>query len=216
MNPLKGKQMKSFGKFLGLGCLGMIAVMILVVIIVGSWFISTYNTQISNDEICIEKWGNVESSYQRRADLIPGLVKTAAGYMGHENETLTQVAEARASVNQINLDLKGVENLNSQQMAQMQAAQENLGSALSRLLVTVERYPDLKANQQFNTLMIQLEGTENRINVARNYYNESVRISNTGVRTFLGQFVAGFSGVNERTSFEADQGAEDAPEVNFD
>jgi LemA protein len=173
-----------------------------------------YNTIQKNDETVIAAWGDVEASYQRRADLIPNLVEVVKGYAAHEQETLTAVTEARAKVGQLKL---GSDVINSPDaIAQFQNAQGSLSSALSRLMVVVEQYPDLKANQNFMDLQHQLEGTENRINVARVRYNEAVRIFNTSIRTFPNNLTNNFLlKLPRREPFKADAGAEAAPQVKF-
>lgn len=173
-----------------------------------------YNTIQKNDEAVIAAWGDVEASYQRRADLIPNLVEVVKGYAAHEKETLTAVTEARAKVGNVQL---GADVLNNPEaMAQFQAAQGGLSSALSRLMVVVERYPELKANQNFLDLQHQLEGTENRINVARVRYNDAVRIFNTSIRTFPNNLTNNFLlKMPRREPFKADEGAATAPQVKF-
>lgn len=173
-----------------------------------------YNQIQANDEAVIAAWGDVEASYQRRADLIPNLVEVVKGYAAHEKETLTAVTEARAQVGQVKL---GSEVLNSPEaMANFQNAQGALSSALSRLMVVVERYPDLKANQNFLDLQHQLEGTENRINVARVRFNEAVRIFNTSIRTFPNNLTNNFLlHLPRREPFKAEEGAAQAPVVKF-
>jgi LemA protein len=173
-----------------------------------------YNTIQRNDEAVIAAWGDVEASYQRRADLIPNLVETVKAYAAHEKDTLTAVTEARSKVSQMKL---GSDVLNNPQaMGQFQAAQGGLSSALSRLMVVVERYPDLKANQNFLDLQHQLEGTENRINVARVRYNDAVKIFNTSIRTFPNNLTNNFFlKLPRREPFKADAGAEKAPAVKF-
>ena len=173
-----------------------------------------YNTIQTNDEAVIAAWGDVEASYQRRADLIPNLVETVKAYAAHEKDTLTAVTEARAKVGQLKL---GSDTLaNPAAMANFQAAQGQMTSALSRLMVVVEKYPDLKANQNFRDLQHQLEGTENRINVARVRYNESVRVFNTSIRTFPNNLTNNFLlNLPRREPFKADAGAQKAPTVKF-
>jgi LemA protein len=173
-----------------------------------------YNTSQQYDEAVIAAWGDVEASYQRRADLIPNLVEVVKGYAAHEQETLTAVTEARAQVGKVQV---GKEVLNSPQaMAQFQQAQGGLSSALSRLMVVVEKYPDLKANQNFSDLQHQLEGTENRINVARVRFNEAVRVFNTSIRTFPNNLTNNFLlQLPRREPFKAEAGAEKAPSVKF-
>ena len=173
-----------------------------------------YNTIQKNDEAVLAAWGDVEATYQRRADLIPNLVETVKGYAAHERETLSRVTEARSQVGRLQL---GAEVLTDPQaFANFQAAQGNLSSALSRLMVVVEQYPDLKANQNFRDLQHQLEGTENRITVARVRYNEAVRIFNTSIRTFPNNLTNRFLlQLPRREPFKAEAGAEKAPAVKF-
>ncbi len=173
-----------------------------------------YNTIQTNDEAVIAAWGDVEASYQRRADLIPNLVETVKAYAAHEKDTLTAVTEARAKVGQLKLGSDTLNNPNA--MANFQAAQGRMTSALSKLMVVVEKYPNLKANQNFRDLQHQLEGTENRINVARVRYNESVRIFNTSIRTFPNNLTNNFMlQLPRREPFKAEAGAEKAPTVKF-
>ncbi|MBU0675426.1 MAG: LemA family protein [Proteobacteria bacterium] len=173
-----------------------------------------YNTIQQNDEKVIAAWGDVEASYQRRTDLIPNLVETVKGYTSHEKDTLTEVTEARAKVGTLQV---GSDVLNNPEaLNQFQQAQGSLSSALSRLMVVVERYPDLKANQNFLDLQHQLEGTENRINVARVRFNDAVRIFNTSIRTFPGNLTNNFLlKLPRREPFKAESGAEKAPQVKF-
>ena len=173
-----------------------------------------YNTIQQNDEAVIAAWGDVEASYQRRADLIPNLVETVKAYAAHERETLTAVTEARAKVGTIQA---GAEVVNDPQaFARFQEAQSGLSSALSRLMVVVERYPDLKANQNFLDFQHQLEGTENRINVARVRYNEAVRVFNTSIRTFPNNLTNKLLlQLPRREAFKAEEGAAQAPAVKF-
>lgn len=173
-----------------------------------------YNTIQQNDEAVIASWGDVEASYQRRSDLIPNLVETVKAYAAHEKETLTTVTEARAKVGQLKLGSDVINNPAA--FAKFQSAQSGLTSALSRLMVVVERYPDLKANQNFRDFQHQLEGTENRINVARVRYNDAVRIFNTSIRTFPNNLTNRFLlNLPRREPFKADAGAEKAPKVQF-
>ncbi len=188
---------------------------IIVVVVLALLFISgirRYNRFITIEERVTNQWANVESVYQRRADLIPNLVSTVRGYADFEQETLTQVIEARAKATSVNVDAN---NLNPQSLAAFQQAQEGLGSALSRLLVTIERYPELKANQNFLELQSQLEGTENRIAVERRRYNEVVREYNTGIRRFPSNVIASITGFEPKGYFEATEGSETAPVVEF-
>jgi LemA protein len=171
------------------------------------------NTAVTQEENAKTTWSNVESSYQRRNDLIGNLVKTVQGAADFERSTLTEVIEARAKATSVNVDAG---NLTPEKIEAFGQAQGGLSSALSRLLVSVERYPDLKANQNFLNLQAQLEGTENRINVARNRYNEAVGEYNTLIRTFPNSLYAGWFGFEPMTRFEADAGAENAPDVDFE
>lgn len=173
-----------------------------------------YNQIQRNDEAVIAAWGDVEAAYQRRTDLIPNLVEVVKGYAAHEKETLTAVTEARAKVGQMRL---GSDVINDPKaLAQFQSAQGGLSSALSRLMVVVERYPDLKANQNFLDLQHQLEGTENRINVARVRFNDAVRVFNISIRTFPNNLTNNLLlKLPRRESFKAEAGAEKAPSVKF-
>ncbi len=173
-----------------------------------------YNTIQRNDEAVIAAWGNVEASYQRRSDLIPNLVETVKGYAAHEKDTLTAVTEARAKVGQMKL---GADIVNDPAaLQQFEAAQGSLTSALSKLMVVVEKYPDLKANQNFLDLQHQLEGTENRINVARVRYNDAVQVFNTSIRTFPNSLTNNLLlKLPRREPFKAEAGAEKAPAVKF-
>jgi LemA protein len=173
-----------------------------------------YNRIQENDERVIAAWGDVEAAYQRRADLIPNLVEVVKAYAAHERDTLTAVTEARTRVGQFQAGPALTDD--PQALAKFQAAQGELSSALSRLMVVVERYPDLKANQNFLDLQHQLEGTENRINVARVRYNEAVRVFNASIRTFPGNLTNRFLlDLPRREPFRADPGAEKAPTVSF-
>lgn len=193
----------------------LIPLIIIVIGIVVIWkFTAGFNnTAVTKEENAKLAWSNVESSYQRRNDLIGNLVKTVEGAADFERGTLTDVIEARAKATSVNVD---AENLNAAQIRQFQEAQQGVTSALSRLLVTVERYPDLKANQNFLQLQSQLEGTENRINVARDRFNEAVTDYNTYIRVFPNNLFAGLFGFEKMERFQADAGAEDAPDVEFD
>ena len=171
------------------------------------------NTAVVKQEDAKTAWSNVESSYQRRNDLIGNLVKTVQGAADFEKSTLTDVIEARSKATSVSID---AENLSEEKIAQFQAAQSQVSSALSRLLVSVERYPELKANQNFLDLQAQLEGTENRINVARNRYNEAVNDYNKYIKVFPNNIVTGWFGFDEMTRYKADAGSENAPDVEFD
>ncbi|KGQ55369.1 LemA family protein [Gallibacterium anatis] len=187
-------------------------IVILVATVLGFTVMGSYNGLVQAEEDIDSVWANVESQYQRRADLIPNLVNTVKGQANFEKETLTGVVEARAKATQIKIDPA---NMTAEQLAQFQAQQNQVGSALSRLLATVENYPQLKANEGFLTLQTQLEGTENRINVARNNFNEAAKSYNKKIRTFPTKLVAMLFGFNEKPYFKADAGAEKAPVVNF-
>ncbi|MCK4661569.1 MAG: LemA family protein [Bacteroidales bacterium] len=190
----------------------IIGVIALLVIIFYSSAKNTYNNMVTLEESVTKTWADVENQYQRRADLIPNLVNTVKGYASHEKETLTQVIEARAKATSIKIDPK---NLNAATMQQFQQAQSGLSSALSKLMVVVERYPDLKANQNFLELQAQLEGTENRISVERRKFNEAARGYNTYIKQFPRNIYAGIFNFEEKVYFEAEKGTEKAPEVNF-
>ncbi|MEQ9166834.1 MAG: LemA family protein [Fulvivirga sp.] len=177
-----------------------------------SWFVGVYNTLQEMDEDVAGKWAQVENVYQRRSDLIPNLVNTVKGYADFEQETLTGVIEARSKATSINIDPS---NLSPAAISQFQSAQDGLGSALSRLLVTIERYPDLKANQNFLELQSQLEGTENRIAVERKRFNDAVQTLNAKIRKIPASMIAPMAGVERKGYFEADEGAEKVPEVKF-
>lgn len=187
-------------------------IIIVVAVIAVIWGISGYNGLVSMDEGVQTKWADVETQYQRRADLIPNLVNTVKGYAAHESETLQAVVEARAKATSMNIDPS---NMSAEQIANFQKVQDGVSSALSRLLVTVEKYPDLKANENFKELQVQLEGTENRISVARRDYNESARKYNTTLRSFPKNILAGMFGFEKKAYFEAQEGSEQAPTVQF-
>ena len=194
---------------------GLIALIAIVALLVigGLWLARTNNKLVPLDEEVSAQWGNVESSYQRRADLIPNIVNTAKGYAEFEQSTLIGVIEARSKATSINIDPS---NITPAQLRQFQEAQSGLTSALSRLLAVFERYPDLKANENFKELINELERTENRINVERNRFNEKAKILNSEIRMFPTSLAAGFLGFENRAYFEADAGSENAPEVEFD
>jgi LemA protein len=190
----------------------IIIVIVLLVIIGYSSFKSSYNNMVTMEENVNGKWAQVENVYQRRADLIPNLVNTVKGYASHEQETLEGVIEARARATSVNVN---AENLTPETFAQFQQAQEGLSSALSRLMVVVERYPDLKANQNFLELQAQLEGTENRIAVERMKFNEATQGYNTYIKVFPKNLLASMFGFEKKPYFKATEGAEKAPEVQF-
>lgn len=183
-----------------------------VVVLGAFWFYRTYNGFVRMDEEVKTAWAQVETQYQRRSDLIPNLVNTVKGYAAHERETLEGVVEARAKATSVNLS---VDELTPATMAEFQQAQEGVRSALGRLLVVAERYPDLKANQNFQELQAQLEGTENRIAVARERFNTTVRGYNVAVRRFPAVIVARMFGFGEKPYFTADAAAAQAPVVEF-
>jgi LemA protein len=197
------------------GCLiSIIVVAFLALIVFGvvSWGIKTYNNMVSMQEAVTSQWGNVETSYQRRSDLIPNFVNTVKGAANFEQTTLTQVIEARSKATSVTIDPT---KMTEENMQQFQQAQGQLSSALSRLMVVVERYPELKATQNFRDLQVELEGTENRINVERRKFNEVARSYNTYIRKFPQSFIAGMKGFQQKPYFKADEGAEKAPEVKF-
>lgn len=183
-----------------------------VIAVIALWSISAYNGMVGMDEGVQGKWADVETQYQRRSDLIPNLVNTVKGYAAHEKETLAAVVHARSEATSVKIDPT---NMTAEQMAQYQQAQNGVSSALGKLLVVVEKYPDLKANQNFLELQAQLEGTENRITVARRNFNEAAKEYNTAIRRFPKNILAGMFGFEKKAYFEAEQGAEKAPQVEF-
>jgi LemA protein len=191
--------------------IGLIVVLA-ALLLLGGCGCSGYNNMVGLDQDVKGKWGNVQSEYQRRSDLIPNLVNTVKGAANFEQETLTKVIEARAKATQTTIDPA---NLTPENIAKYQQAQGELSGALSRLLVTVERYPELKANANFTALQAQLEGTENRIKVARNDFNTSVQGYNTAVKTFPNNIFANLFGFQEKGYFAADPGSDKAPTVEF-
>lgn len=193
---------KHLGLFITLG----------VVFVIVAWCVSGYNGLVQMDEGVQNKWADVETQYQRRADLIPNLVNTVKGYAAHEKETLSEVVKARSEATSVKFD---AENMSAEQMAAFQKAQSGVSSALSKLLMVVEKYPDLKANQNFLELQSQLEGTENRITVARRDYNAVAKEYNSTVRKFPKNIIAGMFGFEKKAYFEAEQGVEKAPAVQF-
>ena len=189
-------------------------IVIVVLVFIGyNWAVGFQNQAVTDQETAKTAWANVESSYQRRNDLIGNLVQTVQGAADFERGTLTDVIEARSKATSTTIDAN---NLDASQLAAFQEAQTGLSSALSRLLVTVERYPELKANQNFLELQSQLEGTENRINVARDRYNESVNTYNILIRKFPNSLLAGLFNFDDMPRYQSDPGAEQAPDVNFD
>ena len=183
-----------------------------VIVILFMWGCGGYNRLVKQDETVQNKWNDVQSSYQRRADLIPNLVNTVKGEANFEQTTLQNVIEARAKATQLRVDPA---DLTPEKLQEFQQAQGQLSQALGRLLVVTENYPNLRANDAFRNLQTQLEGTENRINVARNDFNASVNTYNTQVRSFPTNIFAGIMGFSRRQGFAAEQGAEKAPEVKF-
>jgi LemA protein len=198
-----------------LGCAGLLVIgIILLVIVGGSFWAGSYNKLVSLKQGVDSQWAEVENQYERRADLIPNLVNTVSGAANFEKSTLTDIVQARASVGQVKLDPSKAPT-DPAQLQQFEQAQGQLGNALSRLLVVSENYPDLKANQNFIDLQAQLEGTENRITTARNYFNQAAQSYNTAVQSFPTNFVANFSGFTTRPYFSAKAGSDVPPPVNF-
>lgn len=193
---------------------GLITVVVLAVIalLLFSWGKNTYNGLIQSDEAVQAAWSQVENVYQRRADLIPNLVATVKGYAEHESSTLQAVIDARAKATQVTVDAS---NLTEEQIAKYQAAQGELSQALGRLIAVSEAYPDLKANENFKDLQAQLEGTENRITVERQKFNETAQSYNTKIRTFPTNLIAGLFNFDRKGYFKAAEGAETAPKVEF-
>lgn len=189
-----------------------IAIIVVLLFAGYSWVKGTYNTMVTQDEGVNTAWSQVENQYQRRMDLIPNLVNTVKGYATHEKETLEGVVSARAEATKTTIDPS---NLNEESMKKFQAAQGELSSALSRLMLVIERYPDLKANQNFSELQAQLEGTENRISVERKRFNETAQSYNTYIRSFPTNILAGMFGFQPKAYFSAESGAEKAPKVEF-
>lgn len=189
-----------------------LAVIVILFIAGFSWVKGTYNTMVTQDESVKTAWSQVENQYQRRLDLIPNLVNTVKGYASHERETLEGVVTARAKATQATIDPS---NMNEETMQKFQSAQGELSSALSRLMLVIERYPDLKANQSFLELQAQLEGTENRISVERKRFNEVAQSYNTYIRSFPTTILSGTFGFEPKAYFAAESGAEKAPKVEF-
>ena len=185
---------------------------IVIIVVIALWGMRVNNTAVEYEESISKSWGNVESAYQRRNDLIGNLVKTVQGAADFERSTLTEVIEARSKATSVNIDAN---NLTPESISAFQNAQSGLSGALSKLLVSVERYPELKANQNFLELQSQLEGTENRINVERNRYNEAVNTYDIHTTKFPGTLLAGIFGFEEMPSYKADPGSEKAPDVDF-
>lgn len=193
----------------------IIIVLVVVAVFLYSSFKGKYNQMVTFSEATAQSWAQVENQYQRRADLIPNLVNTVKGYADFEKETLTQVVEARASATRPEIKVDP-SKLDAGSIAMFQQAQDNLSSALSRLLVTIEKYPDLKANEQFQQLQVQLEGTENRISTERKRFNDSVLEYNKYIKLFPNNIYAGLFNFDEKAYFEAKEGADEAPEVSFE
>lgn len=188
-------------KWIGLGIAGAILLAVL-------WGVSTGNRMVTLDETVKEKWSQVENVYQRRADLIPNLVNTVKGYAKHEAQVLTEVTKARAQVGQVRVN-------SAADLKKFDQAQGELSAALSRLLMVTEKYPELKADRNFLELQSQLEGTENRISVERMRFNEAAREYNSYIRAFPQSVIAGMKGLQERSYFQSDAGAKNAPKVEF-
>ena len=185
---------------------------IAAVVIIGGWAASAYNSMVGVQETATTAFAKVQSAYQARADKIQNLVETVKGYATHEKQTLDAVVNARTKATAINLN---VEDLTPEKLKEFQQAQGELKNAFGRLIAIQENYPDLKANENFNTLMIQIEGAENRINEARNTYNDAVQKYNVVIRSFPKNILAGMFGFDKMTKFEAEAGAEKAPQVKF-
>ena len=192
---------------------GTLIVIVAVVLVLFFWIKGMYNSMVRMDETVSQAWAQVENVYQRRADLVPNLVATVKGYAEHESSTLEAVVEARAKATQATVDPS---SLSEDELARFMSAQNELGTAIGRLLVSVERYPDLKANQNFLELQAQLEGTENRITVERQKFNEAARNYNVAIRRFPNNIFAGMFGFEKKGYFEASEGAEQAPVVSFE
>lgn len=186
--------------------------LIVVIGAIAIWLISSYNGMVKMDEEVSSAWSNVENQYQRRADLIPNLVNVVKGYASHEKETFEAVVSARSKATQITVD---PENLTPEKLQEYQKAQGEVGATLGRLLAITESYPELKANENFKELQAQLEGTENRISVERRNFNEIARTYNSAIRAFPRSIIAGMFGFEKRPYFEAEEGANKAPEVKF-
>ena len=190
----------------------VVAFLALIALFIGLWVSKVYNGMVTMQETVTSQWGNVQTSYQRRSDLIPNFVNTVKGAANFEQTTLTQVIEARAKATSITIDPT---KMTAENMQQFQQAQGQLSSSLSKLMVVVEQYPELKATQNFRDLQIELEGTENRISVERKKFNDVALTYNTFIRKFPQNFLAGMFSFQIKPYFEADKGAEKAPEVKF-
>jgi LemA protein len=202
--------MKSRGCLIAGVVLGGLVAVILIAVL---WGVGVYNNLVKDDEGVRSAWGQVETQYQRRMDLVPNLVETVKGFAAQEKAVLVGVTEARAKVSQITVTKEVLED--PEAFANFQRAQDGLAAALSRLLLVTENYPQLKSNENFMALQTQLEGTENRISVARQRYNETVQAFNTRMRTFPTSLVASFTGFREKQYFKASEGADTAPKVSF-
>ena len=192
--------------------LGGLVILLIIAAILVMWGIKTNNRMVTAEENVSKAWGNVENAYQRRADLIPNLVETVKGVAEYEKSTLEAVIEARAKATQTTLDAS---DLTEENMATFQAAQDNLSQTLGRLMVVLERYPELQATQNFRELQAQLEGTENRISVERNKFNEAVQPYNSMIRKFPASIVAKIAGFDKKAYFKAAEGSDQAPKVQF-
>lgn len=190
----------------------VLGILVAIVIAIIAWGVSVYNGLVSMEEGVNTAWANVETQYQRRADLIPNLVNTVKGYASHEQETLESVMKARSQATQVKLDPT---NMTPDKLAAYQKAQGEVATALGKLLAITENYPDLKANENFLNLQAQLEGTENRIGVARKNFNDAAKTFNVKIRKFPQSIIAGMGGFEKRSYFEAAEGSEQAPVVEF-
>lgn len=189
----------------------IITLVVVLIVILG--LTGTYNGFVNKQEAAYEAFSNVEATYQRRADLIPNLVEVVKGYAKHESQTLENVIAARAKATQITIN---ADNITPEKLEAYQKAQGELGAALGKLMAVAEAYPDLKASQNFSDLQVQLEGTENRINEARQKYNKAVKNYNASIRRFPGSIISSMTGFEKMTMFEADEASRTAPKVNFD
>lgn len=196
----------------GISGLLVLVIVIVAILLVVSWGVGIYNKIVPMNEKVSTAWSNVETQYQRRADLIPNFVNTVKGAAAFEQETLTRVIEARAKATQVTVDPS---NITPEQLQEFQAAQSEVSSALARLMVVVERYPELKATQNFRDLQVELEGTENRIAVARNNFNDAAREYNTFIKLFPNSMIASITKFSDRPYFEAREGTDVAPTVEF-
>lgn len=199
---------------LAIGCGGLLVILLFVGLVIGLFFWGTYNKLVTIEQDVNKKWADVQTVYQRRADLIPNLVNTVAGAANFEKSTLTEVTNARASVGRMQINANEAPKT-AEQLEEFQRAQGQLGNALSRLLVVSENYPDLKATRNFQELQAQLEGTENRISVERNNFNGAVQTYNTALKRFPTNMIGGMFGFQQRPFFQSQEGAEKAPSVDF-